>query len=464
MRKDKYLGLFTLILLFVLCFVLPVQSVQAQTKKQLAAAKKLAAEGDVFYRQKNYQAAVQKYQEAIKIIPNYPFAYFSKGYSHYYLNEYDQALSDISTAFNQGYTPVEIYKIRWDIYYKKKDYENALKDVREALKIEAANAFLYAAEGDIYRGQNLDKNALDAYIKASQLDPNNADFQYYVALTHAELGQYPEQGIAALKAVEKGTRYAGESWNLAADALHRNRKFEEAAEAYERAVIAKPDLIEAYSDLVNVYQTLNKLDKAIAVTLRGLKAYPENGVLYTNLSWLYSLTNKHGDAIVAAKQAVKFAPEQYMGYTNLCRAYNDTKQYQVAVEICNKALKLNPGDGETNFYLARAYEFQNLTSQSADYYKKAVIGLVEFTKNNPDYSDGFYLLGNAYYAVGQQPEAIAAYKQSLALSPKFTKAIFNMAMAYNETGDTKSARARYDELLKLDAALAARLLAAIEEK
>ena len=108
-----------------------------------------------------------------------------------------------------------------------------------------------------------------------------------------------------------------------------------------------------------------------------------------------------------------------MGYTNLCRAYNDTKQYQMAVQTCNEALKISPGDGETNFYLGRAYDFLNKPEIATKYYDKAVVGLLEFTKNNPSYSDGYYLLGNAYFADGQKDKAIEAYKKALILSPKF---------------------------------------------
>ena len=58
-----------------------------------------------------------------------------------------------------------------------------------------------------------------------------------------------------------------------------------------------------------------------------------------------------------------------------------------------KIMKISPNDGETNFYLGRAYDFLNDAKTATKYYDKAVAGLVQFTKDNPDYSDGFYLLG-----------------------------------------------------------------------
>lgn len=463
MKREKYLTFFTLALLLLASFVLSVESVAAQNKKQLAAAKKIVADADALYRQRNYQGAIEKYQEAVKVVPNYPYAYFSKGYAHFYLNEYDQAIEDFNTALTQQYTPVEVYKIRWNAYYNKKDYANALKDVQEAIKLEPSNGFLYTAQGDIYRDQNLDKEALDSYAEAAKLDQNNPDVPYYMAVIYAKTGQYDQQGAAALKAVEKGTKYPGEAWYLRGDALQRERQYQQAADAYERALVAKPT-VELYSNLSSVYQSLTQYNKAIEVSKKGIAAFPESADLYTNLSWLYSMTNKHADAIIAAKQAVRLAPTAYMGYTNLCRAYNDTTQYQVAAEQCKKALELKPGDGESYLYLARSYDFQKMTNMATDHYKKAVVGLVEFTKENPDYSDGFYLLGNAYSAVNDKQNAINAYKRSLELSPGFTKAIFNLGYTYYSNGNKQEAEAQYTELDKLDKDLAQKLKAAMGGK
>lgn len=467
MRKENYLKLFTVTLLFLTCFVVAAQNIQAQKsqdKKKIAAAKKLVADGDNLYRQKNYQGAIQKYQEAVKAVPEYPYAYFSKGYSHFYLKEYDQAVEAMSTSLAQGYDPIEIYKIRWNIYYDKKDYPNALKDIQEAIKIQPANASFYAAQGDIYREQGADKEALESYVKASELDPSNADSQYYVAAIYNKMGQYSEQGAASLKAVEKGTKYPGEAWFLRGDALQRERKFAEAAEAYERSIIGKPDNPKAYENLSIVYQNMAQYNKAIAVINKGLAVAPENADLYLNLSWLYSILDKNADALIAAKQAIKFAPANYLGYTNLCRAYIDTTQYQVGADQCKKALELKPGDGQSTFYLARSFDFQRMNNMAADNYKKAIVGLNETVKEKPQDFDGYYLLGNAYSALNDRQNAIEAYKKSLELNPKFTKVIFNLGYIYHLNGNKDLAQAQHSELAKIDPALAEKLLAVISQK
>jgi tetratricopeptide (TPR) repeat protein len=471
MMKNVYLGIAILIFLFSICFILPTQNRQSQlmaqvkptpTKKQIEQARKLAGEGDKFFRQKSYRMAIDRYQKAALIVQNFPAAYYYKGYSHYSLQEYDQALEDLTTALNQNYPAIEIYKVRWYLYYLKKDYDNALRDAEEVLKLQPSNSNLLIAMGDIYREKNMDKEAVVSYEKAALLVPDNADLHYYIAYTHAKLGDYVQQGVAALKAIQKGTRYLGDAWYLVGTSFQIEKKYKESADAYERAISAKPELSAAYSNLSQVYQILNQLDAATATLKKGIQANPNDGNLYISLTWVHSLSDRHIEAIGAGKKAINLAPTNYMGYTNLCRAYNDVREYAIAIEICNSALKLNPNDGETNFYLGRSHDFLKKPDIATNYYKKAVPGLVQFTKDNPDYSDGFYLLGNAYFAVNQIPNAILAYKKCLELNPTFSKAIRNIGYMYVLNKDKASAREQYNVLVKLDAKLAAELLKDIQ--
>src|SRR5690606_19538289 len=133
----------------------------------------------------------------------------------------------------------------------------------------------------------------------------------------------------------------------------------------------------------------------------------------------------------AAKAGIKLSPENYMAYTNLCRAYNDLNRPETAARECNNALTLKPGDGETNFYLGRSYDLQKRPAEATQYYRRAVAGLEQFIKERPDYADGYYLLGNAYFADNQRAKAIDAYNKALELSPMFTKARYNLGVIYS---------------------------------
>lgn len=442
----------------------PVE-VNAQKPKQLKQAKKLLEEGDKLFNQKNYRGAIEKYAQSIIIAPNLPESHFWKGYAHYYLSEYDEALKEINSSEDLNFNkPIEIYKIRWYLNYQRKDLDAAYQDVQKGLQGEPGNLTLLMASGDINRAKGNFREALSAYERAVQINPNSGDLYYLIAISHSNMGNLNEQGVAAAEAIQKGTKFIGESYALLGESLQRVKKYNEATEAYQRSLTAKEDNYAVYRSLADIYRSQGRYQEAIDISRKGLRIFPNDGNIYTDLSWYYSLANRHEDAIQAAQAAIRFLPDQSLGYTNLCRAYNDTKQYQLAIGACNKALQINPNDGETNFYLGRAYDFIGKPLDATKYYDKAVNGLVEFTRNNPDYSDGYYLLGNAYFADNQPVKAIEAYQKCLELSPKFAKARFNLGFIYISRKDKASATEQYNALLNLDKDLAARLKTEIDKK
>ena len=127
-----------------------------------------------------------------------------------------------------------------------------------------------------------------------------------------------------------------------------------------------------------------------------------------------------------------------------------------------ETLRVLEGDAvrATAYALDQQYGF---VSEATQYYKRAVSGLEQFVTERPDYADGFYLLGNAYFADNQRPKAIQAYTKALELAPAFAKAHYNLGMIYVLERNRTSAMAQYNQLLKVDSELAAQLKAEIDK-
>lgn len=464
MKTKRYLDLILLAAMAVLVFgTTSVVSAQPK-KKDIERARKLAKAGDQLFNQKNYRGAIDKYSEAIKIFPRFPDAFFWKGYSHYYLNNFDQAIMDLTEAENLRFgKPIEIYRLRWSLYFQKQAYDEALSDVIAASKLAPNDTTFSIAAGEIYRLRNQCPDAVPYYTKALDQDKRNSDVPYFLALCYATMGQTSDQLMAAEEALTRKTRYVAESNFFVGDALAKQRKFEDSIPFLQKAIDIKADYYPPYGILSDIFRSRNEFDKAIETTRRGLIAFPKDANLFTSLAWYQSLADLPRDAINSAKTAISLAPDLSMAYTNLCRAYNDDRQYQAAIANCTTALKLNPGDGESYLYMARAYEFLKQSDKALELYKKAVEGLVKFTAENPDYSDGFYLLGNAYFAIQKDREAIAAYNDCLALAPRFAKARFSLGVTYLLTNEKERAREQYEVLKTIDEKLAEQLRAAIDK-
>lgn len=435
----------------------------AQSKKALKRAKDLYDQGNRSFNQKNYRAAVEKYAESAAIAPNLAPTHFWKGNAHYYLKENDLALTELDKALELGYKAGDVYKVRWYVNFEKQNYDAALADIDKALVEDPANPNMLLAAGDIYYQRNELQKALDYYNKVGRGTVGSGDLRYKMARAYAALGNVDGQLENALLATQQGTKFVSESWALAGDAYMRQpNKNTEAIDAYKRASAANPDNVQFYRTLAELYRRDNRIADAIQVLDDGLKKFPRDGNLYTDISWYYSIADRKQEAVDASRAATTLLPKAYLGYTSLCRAYNDNEQASLAVGACNIALGLNPEDGETNFYLGRAFSLLKRNDDAAKAYDKAVIGLEKFTKTNPDYSDGFYLLGNAYTSTKNYPKAIDAYKRCVDLNPSFVKARFNLGLIYIFQNKKALATEQYEHLKSLDQKFANDLKSAID--
>lgn len=462
MKPPKSIRIGTL--LGVLFSVVLYGAVAAQPgKREQREAKKLVEAADKAFKAKEYQAAIDGYGRAIALAPNQPYAHFWNGYAHYYLKQNEAALAELNIALSQGYKAAEVYKLRWYLNYEAKNYDAALADISGALKDDPGNVEMLVASGDVNYVKNQFPAALDAYQRALVKLPDNGDLLFYIARTQAAVGNTNGQLSAAEEAIKKRTRFLAEALYLVGNAYQQQRKYDEALSAYDKALTAKPDFHDAYRNMAEIYRVQGRFAEAISISNKGLAIFPRDPDIYTDLSWFYSLSDKHDEAIQAANSAIKIDNKRQMAYTNLCRAYNDIRRPELAVTACNNALKLNPDDGETMFYLARAYDFAGRKGDATLYYKRAVAGLEKFTVQNPDYSDGFYLLGNAYFADSQREKAIDAYQKCLSLSPRFARARYNIGIIQVLQKNKIAAMEQYSTLLSLDQSLAGKLKAEIDK-
>src|SRR4051794_20359263 len=94
--------------------VLAAAGLPQQNKKDQKKVRDLVAVADKNFRDKNYQGAVDGYNEVLKLDPQNAPAHFWKGAAHVYLKQDDQALTELDAALSQGYNrPLDVYVLRW---------------------------------------------------------------------------------------------------------------------------------------------------------------------------------------------------------------------------------------------------------------------------------------------------------------------------------------------------------------
>lgn len=453
--------LFSAAIIFCIGIFAAVSPGQSRADRQ--AADKLVGEGERAAQQRNYANAIENYSKAIALVPNHATAHFRKGVAHNQLKQFDLAVTSFNDSLKYGYKEDDVLRARWESLLETKDFDGALRDLNAALKDDPNDLWLLRGVAKVSFERGDYTGAIAAYQKILPRVPNKGDVHYDIALAKSKMGDVDGQIASAEEAIRANTLFLSDAWLLIGAGRHIQKRIPEAIDAYSRALASKPDKYQAYRQLAELYRSQNMIDDAINISREALTLYPTDGYIYTDLSWFYSLAGRTDDAIAAGRSATQLLPKEHMGYTNLCRAYIEAAKSELAVSSCNSALRLKPGDGETLFYLGRGHTQMRKLAEAERYYKQAVAGLIEFTRANPDYSDGYYLLGNAYAEVGDNANAVAAYKKCLDLNPRFSKANFNIGIIRIIERDKDGAMAQYNALLTVDKGLAEKLKAEIDK-
>ncbi len=72
------------------------------------------------------------------------------------------------------------------------------------------------------------------------------------------------------------------------------------------------------------------------------------------------------------------------------------------------------------------------------------------TQTDPDKTDAWVALGNAYFDAGQPEKAVQAYEKSLTLDPNNADVITDMGVMYRQLGQPEKAIAAFERAVKVD--------------
>ncbi|MCV2484680.1 tetratricopeptide repeat protein [Flavobacterium sp. SH_e] len=144
-------------------------------------------------KKENYKEAIEYYKKAVKIDPNFAFAYDNMGISYRKLEKYDLAIDAYEKSLKidpNGMMPLQNIAVA---YSYKKDYKNAVKAYERIAKIEPNNPEVYYGIGQIYAFNLSDtEKGLDNMCKAyniyvEQKSAYRSDAEKIIQMIYAQM-------------------------------------------------------------------------------------------------------------------------------------------------------------------------------------------------------------------------------------------------------------------------------------
>jgi tetratricopeptide (TPR) repeat protein len=271
--------------------------------------------------------AIQNYEQAVQLNPDYAEAY----------NDLGVALA------SQGRLPEAIEK-----------YEQAFR-----IKPDYVKAYYNLGNALTRRGELAE--AIQNYERAIQLEPDYADAYANLGTVLARQGKWPESIQHFERALQLKPEYPNAYYNLGL-VLAAQGKLTEAIQSYERAVQLNPDYAEAYNNLGVVLSSQGKLTDAIRNYERAIQLKPNYVDALNNLA--YALATSQNALLRNGVRAIELSERanQLTGGSNpvflgtLAAAYAEARRYPEAVETISRAIEQAGVQG--NFALVSDFESQ----------------------------------------------------------------------------------------------------------
>jgi len=118
-------------------------------------------------------------------------------------------------------------------------------------------------------------------------------------------------------------------------------------------------------------------------------------------------------------------------------------QKQSAIALYEQILALDPRYAAACINLGTVYFHLRQFGRAEEYYRRA-------TEIDPNYVLAWFDLGNVLDELERIEESITAYMRAVTLAPRYADAHYNLALAYERSGEMRSALRHWQSYVKLD--------------
>ncbi|MBK1987569.1 tetratricopeptide repeat protein [Sphaerospermopsis aphanizomenoides BCCUSP55] len=129
--------------------------------------------GNARYDLGDKKGAIDDYNQALKIDPNYIYAYYGRGRVRHDLGDKKGAIDDYNKALKIDPHHVHAYNGRGLAYYDLGDKRKAINDYNQAINIDPKYVLAYINRGLARYDLDDNQGAIDDYTQALRIDPNN---------------------------------------------------------------------------------------------------------------------------------------------------------------------------------------------------------------------------------------------------------------------------------------------------
>src|SRR6266566_800152 len=252
---------------------------------------------------------------------------------------------------------------------------------------------------------------------------------------------YQEALQAYERAIQLDAGYA-HAYEGKGSLLYDLKHYHEALEAYEQAIRLDPTSASAYNGKGDALYYLKRYHEALLAYERAIQLDPSYVTAYNGKSWTLWQLKRFEEALIAYEQAIRLDPSCASTYNGEGNTLYDLDRYQEALVAYEQAIQLDPK-------LAYAYDGKGWALWQLKHYGEALEAFQLALVLNPHYASAYHGKGHVLYDLKRPHEAVASYERAMQLKPHLAEAYNDKASVLYEYQHYEEALAAYEQAIQL---------------
>jgi tetratricopeptide (TPR) repeat protein len=206
---------------------------------------------------------------------------------------------------------------------------------------------------------------------------------------------------------------------------------------FEKAGYAPQSISTQFPEITKNPPIETKLQKVegIAITDELTAALKEGNRLFEE--------KKYQEAIAEYESLLAKTPDIYVIYKNIGNCWFELQDYEKAEEAYKKVLEMEPANYDIMLLIGNCYANRGETDKAMEWYAK-----IEFEKITDQMV--LYNIGTSFTKQSKLEDALKYYKKAVELQADFLDAIYQLGLTYLALGNNPEAVAAFENYLKYD--------------
>lgn len=328
-------------------------------------------------KQKDYAGAIEQFNQAIQLNPDWDAAYLQRGLAYYNSGAILQAVFDYDEAIKRDQENGKTYYFRALAKLTLKNLAGALEDVEKAIEQNFDDATAYDLRGIVYRKQGNIQDAIANFKKAAELylaqkDKENA------RLCLEKIKQLQPKSVPDLNPNPEISQLTP----IVSTEDYFMQLLDKAEQGDTNAAIADLNWIlkvdprdaQAYCCRGIVLCKIGNYREAIADFNQALRLDFQDPIIYRNRGKARSEIGDHQGGLADLNQALKMQSEDILVYIGRGNIYQAMANYLAAIQDYSQAIQIDPQHPLAYYNRGIAYTYlEEMSNAVADYQKAASI-------------------------------------------------------------------------------------------